>query len=144
TFRYSTDGNELTTASPTLSGNTITMNHSVILKIQGIRSGWVDSDVTRGNYYINLGTVATPTLSPAAGTYTTEKLVTISTTTSGATIRYTVDGTEPTFASKVFAGPIAAYNTTEIRAKAFKSDMTLSATATGLYVIDTGSVDTPR
>ena len=144
TVRYSTDGYELTTASPTLSGNTITMNHSVILKIQGFRTGWTDSDVTRGNYYINLGTVATPTLSPTAATYTTVKLVSISTTTSGATIRYTVDGTEPTFASKPYAGPIAASNTTEIRAKAFKAEMTMSATATGLYVIDTGSVDTPR
>src|SRR5262249_20304818 len=64
--------------------------------------------------------------------------------TSGAAIRYTVDGTEPTFASKIYAGPIAAYNTTEIRAKAFKADMTMSATATGLYAIDTGAVDTPQ
>ena len=38
---------------------------------------------------------AAPTFSPAAGTYTSAQTVTISTTTSGASIRYTTDGSTP-------------------------------------------------
>jgi hypothetical protein len=42
------------------------------------------------------GTVATPTLSPAPGTYTTPQSITLTTSTGGATIRYTTDGSTPT------------------------------------------------
>jgi alpha-tubulin suppressor-like RCC1 family protein len=144
TFRYTIDGNELSSSSPTLTGNTVTIDHSLFLKIQGFRAGWSDSDVSRGNYFVNLGTVATPTLSPAPGTFTEAKTITISTTTPDATIRYTTDGTEPSIRSRIYAGPIAFSNTTEIQAKAFKLDMTMSATSNGLYVMETGAVDTPR
>ena len=40
--------------------------------------------------------VATPIFNPAAGYYTTVQSVTIRTTTPGATIYYTTDGTTPT------------------------------------------------
>ena len=40
-------------------------------------------------------TVATPTFSPAAGVYATAQTVTIGTTTYGATIMYTTDGSTP-------------------------------------------------
>jgi hypothetical protein len=41
-------------------------------------------------------TVATPTFSPVAGTYASAQSVTISTSTGGATLCYTTDGTTPT------------------------------------------------
>ena len=37
----------------------------------------------------------TPTFNPAAGTYSSAQTVTIGTTTGGATIRYTTDGSTP-------------------------------------------------
>ena len=49
---------------------------------------------------------ATPTFAPAAGKYTSAQSVTISDAVSGATIYYTTDGTVPTKASTVYAGPI--------------------------------------
>jgi alpha-tubulin suppressor-like RCC1 family protein len=70
--------------------------------------------------------------------------VTLSTATSGATIRYTTDGTEPTIASKIYSTPLSVVTTTEIRAKAYKADMTPSATGVGVWVINLGTVDTPR
>ena len=60
--------------------------------------------------------VATPTFSPAAGTYTGSVTVTISTATSGATIRYTTDGSTPTISSPIYTGPITVSQTTTIRA----------------------------
>ena len=79
--------------------------------------------------------VATPTFSPAPGTYTGSVDVTISCSTSGATIRYTLDGSEPTETSTQYTGPIHLTQTTTIKAKGFKTGMTPSDTATGTYTI---------
>jgi hypothetical protein len=49
---------------------------------------------------------ASPTFSPAAGTYSGSRNVTIS-STSGATIYYTTDGSTPTSASALYSSPIA-------------------------------------
>jgi alpha-tubulin suppressor-like RCC1 family protein len=144
TFRYTTDGSSPTSASVAASGNTITIDRSMALQVQAFRTGWSASDIASGNYFINLGVVGTPTLSPAAGTYSTAKNVPIANTTPGAVIRYTTDGTEPTIRSRIYTDVLLVNTTTQVRAKAFKTDMTASATATGLYVIDTGVVDTPR
>jgi hypothetical protein len=49
---------------------------------------------------------ASPTFSPAAGTYSGSRNVTIS-STSGATIYYTTDGSTPTSGSALYSSPIA-------------------------------------
>src|SRR3990170_5694411 len=51
--------------------------------------------------------VATPTFSPAAGTYPTSQSVTIACSTSGATIRYTLDGSGATSSATTYSGSIS-------------------------------------
>ena len=80
-------------------------------------------------------TVAKPTFSPAAGTYYEAQNVTISTTTTGATIYYTVDGTDPTTSSAVYSTPIAISQTTTVKAMAAKSGMNNSSIASATYTI---------
>ena len=63
-----------------------------------------------------LPTVTTPTADPPAGTYNEVKSVTLSTTTTGATIYYTTDGSEPTEESDVYTTPIDISVTTTIKA----------------------------
>jgi len=86
-----------------------------------------------------VGTVtATPTFSPAGGTYTSAQSVTISDSTSGAKIYYTTDGTTPTTASAVYSTPIAVSATKTIKAMAVvagSSSSTNSAVATAIYTI---------
>jgi len=64
--------------------------------------------------------VATPTFSPAAGTYTEPKTVTISCTTQGATIYYTTDGTEPTANSTQYTDGFTLNANTTVKAIAVK------------------------
>lgn len=78
---------------------------------------------------------ATPTFSPAAGTYTSAQKVTISDTTPGATIYYTTDGTTPTTASTQFTGPIVVNSIETIKAIATATGFSESAVATATYTI---------
>ena len=94
--------------------------------------------VSKVEYYYNASgtpTVATPTFSPAAGTYNEAQNVTISCTTAGATIYYTTDGTAPTTSSAVYSTPIAISETTTVKAMGVKAGMTNSSVATATYTI---------
>ena len=82
-------------------------------------------------------TVATPTFTPEGGTYTEAQSVTISCATEGATICYTTDGSEPTSNSTQYSVPLNINTTTTLKAKAFKSGYTESATATATYTFPT-------
>ncbi len=84
-------------------------------------------------------TVAAPTFSPDGGTYSSAQNVTIGCTTSGATIRYTTDGSDPTSSSQVYSDPIAISTTTTLKAIAIKDGVT-SAIATATYTIVAGSL----
>jgi hypothetical protein len=80
--------------------------------------------------------VATPTASPAGGSYSTAQTVTLSTTTSGASIRYTTNGIDPTSTSgTLVSGSISVTATTTIKAIAYKEGMTDSGILTATYTI---------
>jgi hypothetical protein len=82
------------------------------------------------------GTVATPTFSPAAGAYTNAQSVTISTTTTGATVRYTTNGSTPSQTNgTVYSSPVTITTNTTLKAIAYKAGMTDSAVASGTYTI---------
>jgi Chitobiase/beta-hexosaminidase C-terminal domain len=69
-------------------------------------------------------TVATPTFSPAAGTYTSIQTVTISDSTSGATIYYTTNGSTPTTSSTHYTSPITVSSSETVKAIGTKSGYT--------------------
>lgn len=81
--------------------------------------------------------VATPTFSPAAGTYYEAQSVTLS-AEDGASIYYTTDGEEPTTSSTQYATPIEVAQTTTIKAIAVKDEVS-SAVATATYTIVTAT-----
>jgi glucosylceramidase len=78
---------------------------------------------------------AAPTFSPAAGTYSAGQAVTLSDSTAGATIYFTLDGTTPTTASSKYSTPIAISATTTIKAVAAAPGYTTSTVASGAYAI---------
>lgn len=82
-------------------------------------------------------TVAKPTFSPAAGTYTEAQNVTISCDTEGASIYYTTNGDEPTNQSTEYTGAISVAETTTIKAIAYDATGASSSVATATYTIVT-------
>jgi len=143
TLRYTTDGTEPTANSPSYT-TALTISDTQTVKARAYKSGWTPSDSGHASYWVSGGTVATPTITPAGGAQTAAPLVAISTATSGATIRYTLDGSTPTAASPVFVYPFLVPATTTVTARAFKAGYTASATASTTYDVDAaGAAATP-
>ena len=82
-------------------------------------------------------TCVTPTFSPEGGNYTSAQNVEIITKTDGATIYYTIDGTDPTANSLVYSSAISVTETTTIKAIAEKDGYNKSAVASATYTIVT-------
>lgn len=80
-----------------------------------------------------LETVAVPIIDLAEGTYASIQHATISSTTAGAVIRYTLDGSVPTTSSPVYTSAITIAGTVTLKAKAWKSGLTDSQTASASY-----------
>jgi len=87
------------------------------------------------SYFTITETVANPIFSPPPGKYTNPQKITLSCSTSLATIRYTTNGSEPTISSPIYSRPIDVSETTTIKAKAYKSGKRPSNTVTGTYTI---------
>ena len=78
-------------------------------------------------------TVADPAFSPVSCNFYPSTNVTLSCATASATIRYTLDGSEPTDSSEVYTGPIAISATTTVKARAFAVGMNPSAVVSATY-----------
>jgi Chitobiase/beta-hexosaminidase C-terminal domain len=78
---------------------------------------------------------ATPTFSPAAGTYATAQTVTISDSTPSATIYYTTNGATPSTSSPVYTAPLTVSATATIKAIATAPGFTQSAVGSATYTI---------
>ncbi|MBQ9294325.1 MAG: chitobiase/beta-hexosaminidase C-terminal domain-containing protein [Bacteroidaceae bacterium] len=76
---------------------------------------------------------ATPTFSPAAGTYAQPVEVSINCATEAATVYYTTDGTEPTANSLVYEGPFVLEETTTVKAIAYCDGLDGSSVASATY-----------
>jgi alpha-tubulin suppressor-like RCC1 family protein len=84
-----------------------------------------------------LGQVATPTFSPSGGWFLTERSVTVTDSTAGATIKYTTNGATPTSTDRTVAsgGTVLIDRPLTLKANATKTGMTPSSTATASFTI---------
>lgn len=88
------------------------------------------------------GTVATPTSSPAAGSYGSPQTISLSDSTSGATICYTTDGTTPAATTPgtcshgtTYSSSFLVSTTTTVKAIGTHSGDTNSSVLTSVYTI---------
>lgn len=80
-------------------------------------------------------TVATPTIAPNGGMFSGPVSVTLSDSTAGATIRYTLDGSEPTAAATLYSGAFTLNASATVKARGFAEGMTESAVASASFTI---------
>jgi N-acetylneuraminic acid mutarotase len=102
--------------------------------------GGEGTDAIGANGYLNDlweygAAAAEPTLSVPAGTYTASQDVSISDTTSGASIYYTTDGTTPTTVSTLYSGPVTVSSSETLQAIATASGYSIIPVASATYTI---------
>src|SRR5579859_5349176 len=143
-IRYTTDGSTPSETAGTLYSGPVSIGSTATLKAIAYESGMTDSSVSSATYTINLPQVAAPTFNPVGGSYSAAQSVTISTTTSGASIRYTTDGSTPSeTAGTLYSGPVAISSTTTLKAIAYESGMSDSSVSSATYTINLPQVAAP-
>ncbi len=137
TIRYTTNGFTPTETNGTLYSGPVSISQSATLEALAYETNVAsDSPVTSGLYTINPPPAAAPVFSPVPGTYTSAQTVTITSATSGASIRYTTDGSTPTETNGTFySGPVDISSTTTLKAVAYESGFSDSPATGGLYTI---------
>lgn len=82
-------------------------------------------------------TTAPPAFNPPPGTYPGDQVITLVSTTPGAQIRYTTDGSTPTPSTgTLYSGPFTLTSTATVRAIASKSGLSNSSVTQGTYTIN--------
>jgi RHS repeat-associated protein len=131
TTTYSYQGNTVTVTDPAGKWKIFTMDaFGHLTKVD---------EPNPGSRTVPLQPVSPPTFSPAPGTYGASQTVTLSSTTSGASIRYTTNGTTPTETTgELYTGAFSVSSSETVNAIAYITGMADSAVMSVTYTISTG------
>ncbi len=144
TIRYTLDGSDPSNSHGIVYSGPITVDVNTANPVKAIayRAGYTDSSITPASYFIQ---VMTPTISPAAGTYSASQTLSLSTATPGAEIYYTINGVDPTTSDFNYSltGPFPVAVTTTVKAIATKPFMTDSPILIAPYTINLLQVAPP-
>ena len=137
TIRYTTNGTVPSETVGTVYSSAVSVTANATLQAIAYKTGMFDSTIASGVYTIMC---VAPTFTAAAGTYSAAQNVTISTTTSGASIRYTTNGTTPSATvGTVYSSPVAISASSTLQAIAYETGLTNSAITSGAYTIYLGT-----
>jgi len=134
TIYYTLDGSVPTTNSAVYA-NPLIINGNTTLNAFATSNQHLDSAVQ--SVFYNLVPASAPVFSPPQGPLTNHSFISITSATANATIRYTIDGSDPTTNSPVYLSPLSFTNPITLKAQTFRSDLNPSSVqATFFTMID--------
>jgi hypothetical protein len=116
-IRYVIDGGVPGPASALYTGP-ITVDRGMTITAIALRAGFLPSPFLSATYKLH---VAAPIITPNGGDFDNDVAVTLASATPGATIRISLDGSEPTESSFAVTGEVIVDHSATLRAKAFRS-----------------------
>ena len=128
TIYYTTNGENPTTSSSVYS-SPISVDVSKTIKAIAVKDE-VSSAIAEAAYELQ---VATPTITPNGAAFEESLNVTLACANSDVTIKYTLDGSEPTSASTTYTNALELTATTTVNAFATKEGWTDSEVATATF-----------
>lgn len=131
-IHYTLDGTDPTTSSTRYTGS-FELTSSATIKARAFKSGMLPSEISSKTYTYGVASVS---VYPLSGTFTTAQNVTMASITPGTVIRYTTDGTEPIESSTAYTAPFTADGNMTIKAKGFISGWEPSSTVSVTYVFN--------
>lgn len=128
-LRYTTDGSDVTETSPEYAG-VFTIDDTTTIKAKAFGETYFDSKQVELTVTREWEPVAPPLITAAESFSGRKTMVSISCATKGATIRYTVDGSEPDSHSMRYSGAFEVHESTVVKAFAMLADYANSEVAT--------------
>lgn len=124
TIRYTTNGTNPTATSPAYT-EPLSLTSNTTLRAGVFAPGYVTTNFTTGTYTIlTATTVRPPVVTPNGGNVAVYQVVSLSTATEGATLRYTTNGSDPTAASPAYTGSLTITASGTLKVKGFKDGWT--------------------
>jgi hypothetical protein len=139
--RFTTNG-DTPTASSAIYVSPLSVDGPTTVKAKAFRPDYTASSEVSRSYTL---AAAPPTIDPPTGVYTSAQNVAI-TAASGpsGTIRYTVDGSDPTETSAAFTAPFSIDTGSTVNARSFPGNSWApSATANAVLSFNYGTLSTP-
>jgi arabinan endo-1,5-alpha-L-arabinosidase len=136
TIYYTTNGTTPTTASTQYTG-AVAVTSSETVEAIAVATGYTSSAVSSAAYTITPPVAAIPVFSLTAGSHAGPQSLTMTDSTSGASIYYTTDGTTPTTSSTKYTSAITVSASETVQAIAAETGYTNSAVESVAYTITT-------
>jgi len=135
TIYYTLNNSTPTTASAQYTAPLI-ISQTTTVKAMAAGPGRSPSAVATATYTLR---PAAPALSPGSATYNVPQSVTLTSTTPGAAIYYTTNGSTPTTSSTLYTGPVGISQTLTLRALAAIPGWTNSTVTAVTYTMRVGT-----
>jgi len=140
-LHYSLTGEDPGLNDPTVApGGSVLIDETRTLTVRAWMEGRPASHVARATYTMQ---VATPAFSPAPGTSSAPRTVTLSTITPGSGLHYTTDGTTPSESSPPYTAPLLIATTTVLKVVGVRPNWTPSSVASGTFTMNFGTLSAP-
>lgn len=141
-IHYTTDGGVPDDHAPFVySGARVRVARPLRLRAVARADGLEASRETEGTFAFDAASLR---LVPPPGTYAGPVTVAVAGAAPGTSVRYTLDGSEPTASSRVYQRPLLIEQPTQLRVRAFTAGWQPGPTSGGLYDVPVPVVMAPR